>query len=253
MLTWSNTTATGASKATAVGPLYVAGNTYAVALWCPSARDLTLFNGNANSVTQEAARTSTTCFMRGVSEKIRIQTSSGAPWIWRRICFAHRGNSPFNTNQPGDTPINSATQYIDSSQGMGRLFLNQNVNTMGNTQAAQFEILFRGRAGQDWGDPLIAPIDTRRVDLKSDKTVRISSGNANGILREYKRWHPMNKNITYEDDENGEVEDTSYFSVDDKRGMGDYYIMDIFVPGTGAGTGDLLQVSSTATLYWHEK
>ena len=125
MLTWSNTTSTGASKATAVGPLYVAGNGYAVALWCPTARDLTLFNGNANSITQEAARTSTTCYMRGVSEKIRIQTSSGArgyggAYALPIVALAHSTQispeTPRSTPQPTPSTVVRAWVVFSSTK-----------------------------------------------------------------------------------------------------------------------------------------
>jgi len=96
-------------------------------------------------------------------------------------------------------------------------------------------------------------VDTRRVDLKFDKVYRISSGNANGVFRERKLWHPMNKNLVYDDDESGAGENGGTFSVNDKRGMGDYFIVDIFQPGTGATATDYLQVTSATSLYWHEK
>lgn len=114
-------------------------------------------------------------------------------------------------------------------------------------------ILFKGSQGVDWLDPILAPVDTSRVDLKYDKTQRLCSGNQSGMFKEVKLWHPMNKNLTYQDDESGEVMTTSVFSVDDKRGMGDYMVLDLFSSLLGTSTSDILSVTYQASLYWHEK
>ena len=142
---------------------------------------------------------------------------------------------------------------MDTSNGIERLFLNAAVNNQVPTTAAQFDLLFKGTENQDWNDPIIAPVDTARVDLKFDKTWTLQSGNNNGIVRERKLWHPMNKNIVYNEDEIGETEGTSYYSTSSKRGMGDYYVIDIIRAGEGGGATDLLRLDANSTYYWHEK
>ena len=114
-------------------------------------------------------------------------------------------------------------------------------------------MLFRGEQNRDWSDPITAAIDTSRVDLKSDKLVVIKSGNQFGTNRSAKYWYPANKNLVYNDDEAGLAEFSQAYSVNDKRGMGNMHVVDLFIPGTGAGTADLLKLTSTSTLYWHEK
>lgn len=96
-------------------------------------------------------------------------------------------------------------------------------------------------------------MDTTRVDLVSDKRMTIRSGNQAGTVRDISLYHPYNHNLVYDDDENGQNETTAYTSVKDKRGGGDMFIYDLFTAGTGAGTSDVLQLTSTSTLYWHEK
>jgi len=59
--------------------------------------------------------------------------------------------------------------------------------------------------------------------------------------------------LVYDDDESGDAEITKYQSTESKLGMGDYYIVDIILPGTGGTSSDLLQLRSTSTLYWHER
>lgn len=256
MLTWSNTSPTGASQTIARNTAFVNGTQNATFLWQATAMDLAAVSdsGRGNLFVNVAERTSMTCFMRGLSEHIRIQTSSGLPWFHRRICFCSRGISPFNSLVSGDTPVQGGTTtFSDTSVGMERLWANQGVNTVPNTIAAQQEVLFKGAFNTDWNDPIVAPVDTTRVDLKYDKTWVIRSGNASGTLVERKLWHPMNKNLVYNDDESGENDATSYYSTASKQGMGDYYVYDIIQPGIGGTAADLFNIFSNSTLYWHEK
>lgn len=252
MLGWSNTTATGASSSILLQPLTVAGTTGAVVLWSPTAQDLTDGTSALGTVAEQAQRTATTCFMRGLSERVRIQTSSGLPFFWRRICFCSR-SLVFQQAATSDSPTNGVQPYLDTSQGIQRYALNQTINVNPATLANQQAIIFKGQAGVDWTDTITAPVDTNRVSLKSDKTYTIRSGNANGTVRELKNWYPMNKNVVYDDDENGSGESTSYFSVTDNRGMGNFYIYDIIQAGYGASSSDFLSATFTDTLYWHER
>lgn len=249
MLSWTNTSATGTSQPTQVG-VSVVGNLGAFYVWSPTCQSL-----DANSlVANQASRTSTTCYMRGLSEHIRIQTSSGIPWFHRRICFTTKGLNPFNLLVSADTsPVQGFAPYVDTSNGVERLWFNENINSMQNTLNQQWGILFRGENGRDWNDLITAPVDTARVSLKFDKTWTMQSGNASGLVRERKLWHPMNKNLVYDDDESGDIESARYYSTSAKPGMGDYYVVDIVQPGSGATSSDYLSITANSTLYWHEK
>lgn len=256
MLQYANTsTITGTSVPIGPGPLVVNGNA-CVCIFSPTAMDILNGSGSAGSITEQAVRTSTTAYMKGFSEHIRIQTSSGLPWFWRRITFCAKRPTVFNAFQSSDSPTqtNSGnTSYIDTTNGMERLYFNQVINSATNTMAAWYNLLFKGERNKDWTDVLTAVVDTSRVDLKSDRSVTIKSGNASGTVRDFKLYYPMNKNIVYDDDESGDATIPSYQSVQDKRGMGDFYILDFFYTGTGGTTNDLLQLTSTSTMYWHEK
>lgn len=251
MLTTSNTSNTGAQQTIAVGSGYVAGNNAGYFLWAATARDLIPGTGGTlAAISNEANRTATTCFMRGLSEHVRIQTSSGLLWFHRRICFTYKGDDPFNT---GFSDVGANQLFSETSNGTSRLFFNNNINNTPNFQNNAHSTLFRGTQGNDWNDILTATVDTRRVTLKFDKTWTMQSGNAQGLVRERKLWHPMNKNLVYDDDESALGETTNNFSVGGKQGMGDYYVYDIIIPGTGGTASDLLQINSSSTLYWHEK
>jgi hypothetical protein len=257
MLTLANTSTTnGASVTIGPGPLLVNGRDSALVLFMPTAMDLTDGTGVPGTISEEATRTSTNCFMRGFKEKIRIQTSTGLPWFWRRIVFASKRPSLLNAFQNADTPVQTNSgnpTYVDTSNGMQRLYFNQSVNIADNTIAAWNGLIFRGQRDRDWTDILTARTDGARIDVRSDVTATIKSGNQAGTVREFNRYYPLNKSIVYDDDESGDREVSVYTSVQDKRGLGDVYIYDIFVPGTGGTVLDLLQLQSTSTLYWHEK
>lgn len=249
MLSWSNTTPSGASQAIQVGTAFVPATTSGIFVFCPTAQQ---FNSDSLSRNQ-ASRSATTCYMVGFKENLRIQTSSGCPWFHRRICVTVRGTNYFNVYSPSDTPVQNPQPYVSTSNGYERLWLNGFVNAQGSTISGQYGLLFRGIQGQDWNDPITAALDTTRVDVKFDKTYKILSGNNNGVVKERKLFHPMSHNIVYDDDEAGSGEQSSVYSVDSKQGMGDYYIIDIIQAGIGGTSSDLLTLNSTATLYWHEK
>lgn len=250
MRQWTNTTTAGAARAITPSPTYINAISGGFYVWCATARDLTDGSNVVNTITSEMQRTATTCYMRGVSERIDVQSSSALPWKWRRICFTLKDPSAFAS---GTGATIAYPGYIESSDGYTRTWVNAFVNNDTTATARLQEIMFHGRANTDWDEPMMAKIDTRRVDLKYDKTRLIQSGNDTGVFKKYPHWHSMNKNLVYDDEENGDVMQASNFSVTDKRGMGDYLIVDIFqAHGTGSET-DILRVQSETCLYWHEK
>ncbi|QIJ55588.1 capsid protein [Marmot associated genomovirus 4] len=249
----SNTNTTGTAQAIAPNALYISAGQDAICLFSPTAMDLVDYSGAVDSVVNQAQRTASTCFMRGFKENIRIQTSTGLPWFWRRICFTYKGND-FRSKYTDTPTYNTAgTPWIDTSNGMERLWLNSNINTQPTTISNWVTRLFKGTVNVDWSDFITAPIDTSRISLKFDKTKTIKSGNSVGTVAEYKMWHPMNQNLVFDDDESGEAESSQYFSVDSKAGMGDYYIIDFIQGGSAGSSSDVLRLQSSSTLYWHEK
>lgn len=222
---------------------------YTGLIWLCTARDNTLASGGPKgTVNDDAARTATACYMRGLKENIEVQTNTGAPWQWRRICFTYRDASVLLSLNPLPT-------YLETSNGFTRYMTNFTATDASSvsTHGAITRLIFKGAQNVDWNDIRTAPLDNTRIDVKYDKTTIISSGNQNGRVKLYKRWHAMNKTLVYDDDEQGETENSNYFSVGDKRGMGDYYVVDFFQSGLGTGTGDSLNFNPTATLYWHER
>lgn len=253
MLSFSNTNTSGSSATVGIGGLYVNGsNPYGMCIWSPTARSL-VTGGATNLSVDDADRTSTKCFMRGLKENVRIQTSTPLPWLWRRIVFTTKCNA-FQVNITADAnPAQTYRPYSDTSVGMARLWFNLQQNNQPATVNFYNGIIFRGTVNQDWVDTMTAKVDTSRITVLSDKTQTIRTGNSNGHFSERKLWYGFNKTLVYDDDEAGSQEVTSYFSTEAKPGMGDVYVVDYFQPGVGSGSGDIISVNATSTLYWHEK
>lgn len=257
MLTYSNTSSDGTIQTTSSKqPLNVRGNSTFFSVWCPTAQNMNR-DGGLNTINDIAARTSTTCYMRGLSEKIRIQTSTALPWFHRRICFTTSDQTwvrgalgpPVN----GTTPVQE--NYLDvQGEGMQRTYYNLSDQSPTATLFNSYQdTLFKGVRNTDWNDFMTAKVDTTRVNLKFDRTRTIISGNGVGTVKTMNFWHPMNKNLYYDDDQIGERYDSNYWSAETNRGMGNYIVVDIIQGGAGGAVGDLYRLSAEATLYWHEK
>lgn len=212
-------------------------------LWCCTARQQlsnpTLFG----TIRDDSTRTSKTCFMRGLKENIEINIENGVPWQWRRILFSMKGTAGYFQND--------ANAYIYNITNFG---YQRTVNEASSNNTSNFNsLVFKGDQGVDWIDPLIAPTDNTRVTILYDKTMTIASGNNDGVIRKYTRWHPFNKNLVYGDDESGGDIADQVFSTVGKPGMGDVFVADIFKPRDGSEASDILDFRTNATLYWHEK
>ncbi|QCX35068.1 capsid protein [Blackfly genomovirus 6] len=258
MMQYANTSSSGGGTVP-IGPgaMFVSGNNQYIGVWTPTGMDLNSAGSIENSITEQSLRTATTCFIKGLTENMRIETSSGVPWYWRRIIFTSKQNVwlQFSVNDATKNQSNDGNPGVleSSTNGWERLYFNQYINNAPATISDWQSIVFRGTQNRDWSDPLTAQIDTSQVDLRSDRLMTIRSGNASGTVKHIKRYYSVNKNLTYADDESGNAQVTNHFSVRDKRGMGDMHILDIFLPGTGATSTDILKLTSTSTLYWHEK
>lgn len=250
-------------------PVYFAPNTSTtdansppnVVLWCATGRSQAASTVTADLyIGDEATRTHTTCFIRGLKERLHLQTNDPTCWLWRRIIFRMRAQY---ATIPGvavslpsfytqDVANNYYPTYISPNGYQRAVSLVPGTRSSGTTYDL-FEVLFAGQNASDWSDPLDAPVDKRRVDLYSDKYWKIQSGNAVGVERIIKRWYPVNKNLVYNDDQAGGIEVSSTFSVGDKRGMGDLWVCDIVRSAYGAPSTARLAAHYESTLYWHEK
>lgn len=222
-------------------------------LWCATARTNQVINPTQNTLVPgnkfyTACRTDSNPYMVGLAEKIEIQCNSGMPWQWRRICWTQKGGQGLPANS---TSFNLSQQ--NAITGWNRV-MNQVAGNPGTgDQYNLFHHIFRGQVGSDWVDVMTAPLDPQHITVKYDKVITLASGNEEGFIRAYRRWHPMKKTLSYADEEYGNVENADAFSQVGKKGMGDYYVLDLFRARQGAQTNDSISIRPCATLYWHEK
>jgi len=249
----SNATYPG-SGAIVNGPAYIPANTSAnqltntpvVMLWNATARDLIGPSGALHPRAYEAGRTSTTPYMVGLREVIEIQTATGLPWQWRRVCFTFKGPLP------GTLTTATYLPYLEDGDGWKRTLTSPSGDRNAGAIFDLFNTIFAGQNASDWNDPMVAKLDRTRITVKHDSMRQISTGNDSGLIRKYKFWHKMDSTLVYDDDETGQGMTSFPTSVDSKAGMGDYYVMDLIRSRYGA-TAQSMVFNPSTTLYWHEK
>lgn len=218
-------------------------------VWSPTLRGSTFASGLRGSKFYEQLRTSVTTYAVGVKETIRIGTNGPIGWHWRRICFTMKGEDLYTGDRDAFDLSSSLVARI-TSDGMKRavLFSEPALQTR--------NIIFKGNQNVDWTDVITAPLDTNRITPVYDRTTHIKSGNQSGKTRIVRLWHPMGKNIVYNEDQNGQDTPESFYSVTGRAGMGDYYICDFFKSDFILGeeaTNSSLYFEPAATYYWHER
>lgn len=213
--------------------------------WICTARPLTATSGASYTVADKTARTASVCYVRGLKEKIQVQTSSGVPWQWRRLVFRFKGDDLYANSS------SAFNWYQETSNGIMR-----NLNdalSVGAVGGPLNRLIWQGSQSIDWSSYFTAKVDNSRISLVYDKTRMIASGNNVGVMRNYNMWHAYDHNLNYDDDESGDQTIGTFVSEKGKAGYGDMYVVDIIAAGTGGTTSDYLTFDPEATLYWHEK
>lgn len=241
---------------TGIGALPITIADGATILWQPTFRDLYVNPTDITAVIDPTPqRTATTCFFRGIKETIEISTSDGTPWTWRRIMFSYKGLLI------GDAYRDYASRQVEVGTGTNFFYYQRPNTSLPDTMAsALYRVIFKGLGLNtdsltpvDWINRMTAPIDTTRINVLYDKTANIRSGNESGTQFNTQRWHPINKNIVYNDLETGGTIQSSPNSTEGRPGIGDIYIVDMM---SGSALGDdtgLMYFNPSSTVYWHEK
>lgn len=225
-------------------------------IWCATARDMLTSGTSLPSVAQDAQRTASSCYMKGLSEKLEIVTSSGSPFQWRRIVFTCKDLPRNIPDAPGGTDNNRWEYNFEDTNGSVNRVANVIpglANSALSPRAQFYDQFFKGTFGTDWTNVNIATVDKSRFSVMSDKTFTIASGNQYGMIKKRSFYTPINKNLRYDDEEQGDSYTTRPYSVNSKIGMGDMYVLDIVTPLIGASNADILRFRFNSTLYWHEK
>lgn len=243
MLTFSNVNIPRTPPAPIIGTaaLLQGGGPYYHMTWSPTAREKSITAGTESHVIDESSRTASTTYVKGLRERISIQSNSAASWTWRRIVFEYKGTAAyFGPIYPLD---------VLTTNGYARGL----VEITGTALSATTGLVFDGQAGTDWRDPLNAKVDTSLITLHSDKTMVLQPELSTGLTKNLTRYYSFEKNLHYQEDEVGGETLNGKYAQQGKNGMGDVIIYDIIAPKGGSTFADQMTIDIQATYYWHEK
>lgn len=236
----------GSTRITAIPDMTTSDFDTQFYIWCPTARANNAGNRDGN-VFDSATRTASSCNIRGLRERISVETHGAASWYWRRIIFFMKGTDFLRD----ETDIPRIPYVFNNDHGTMRL-----VGSMGTDPTFQNNILglvFLGTEGNDWVDPISAKADKTRVRIAYDKTRKIASGNDFGTSKVYNLWHKVYKNLEYQDDQAGGREQAGLLSSFSEKSCGDMYVLDMFRNNRQASDQDWLDFTPEAQLFWHER
>jgi len=230
--------------------LTLTGNSTWAVVWNASGRSLGRFNQDSGMYPTEADRHKSRVYFRGVRERLSMETNSNAAWIHRRVVFLDQSEI-IRAHMPPDT-----AQTLLGGAGYTRP-LWAVLNTAGATEpgaTAWSEIsdeIYDGQLGMDWASFLTARFDSQKIKVLYDRMRRISSGNDRGTWVTPKYWHPINRTLVYDDDQDGNSINTAPWSNGSRQSCGDVIVLDLFSCADGE-TADEIRIGSEATVYWHE-
>lgn len=231
---------TTAGPYTSVSPL--------MCLFVPNART------TRTSITNPAVRNASDIFAVGYKERVLLTINGGGTLMWRRVVFYLKGEDlrqAMDSSEAGNIP---QQLYNQTTEGGCRRVIGPLEGTTNAREELQ-AYMFRGQMDLDWNNELTAPLDTRRITVKSDRTMTIRPGNDTGASRLYKFWYPIRRTISYEDDLESDVVGDRPFSTAGLRGIGDMYIMDAmsFVTDQTEAPYSSYTFSPEGSFYWHER
>lgn len=227
-----------------------AGSGYTSFIFSPTARRLPSANAALNNIfnyyNSTANRTSSLCYAKGFSERIRFAYDNQTSWAWRRVVFSFHSNPQ---NGPAGAYARGSS-FGTSSLAIATSRIVAAMSTVDQQTVA--DLLFKGTVGTDWNDVITAPLDRDRIRVHSDSTTALQSPSGTVNTRVFKRYYPINKYIAYADDENINAQDgTTYWAAERPGTLGDVYVVDFFL--SASSTGGALTYGPECRYYWHER
>lgn len=214
-------------------------------MWCPTWRQ------RRTASTDEHVRANQEVFMRGIKD--RIMVSATFSLIHRRVCFwSHRR-------------IDDARPYVFDNPDVidAPSYQRRNLSALyPNLDEEIFEYLFKGTVGLDYSENSRwdTPLDNKRVKIVYDKQYTITPNYAAPLDAQFgktltrKLWHPINRKVRYDDEEEGADVNGSGWSAQTPESLGNYYVLDIFSTGQyiEGSTDQVGTYMPESTTYWHE-
>ncbi|UXN80213.1 MAG: Cap [Gemykroznavirus sp.] len=181
----------------------------------------------------ENQRNRQTVFAKGVYDRWRLTTTDSSVWTWRRIIF--RSHIKYSDG----LAYNNTKTY----------FRNCQIDTA--QHQAVLEDLLTGTVNADWVDPMLGKIDRTHITILSDRIRYLRPKGEKGDLHVYDQYIPINRNITYNDEEVLGGDNSQPWASDSRANPGNVYVFDIMKSNNG--TGAPLRYACESTYYWHEK
>lgn len=205
-------------------------------------------------VTNPAVRNASDIFAVGYKEKVQIDVKGGGTFMWRRIVFMLKGDDLRRFMDSSDAGNIPNQLYNQTTEGGCRRVIGP-LNGVTNAQTELQKYVFRGQEDVDWSNQFTAPLDTRRITVRSDKVRAIRPGNDTGASRHYRFWYPIRRTISYEDDMESDLVGDRPFSTAGLRGIGDMYVMDIMGITNLVNDAPVTEYSfkPEGSFYWHER
>lgn len=203
-----------------------------------------------NNYNYAAARTATRTYVVGLKESYRLVPNNESVWWHRRIVFSYKSALGI--------PAIAATMGVQASSVATtvRPFLDLSSTSdpdWANVTSQLYNLLFKGVIGVDWQDPMKASLDRTRVNIHADRFSTLRSANDTAAPAVRHHYTKFNKNVVYDDVENGTSVNPSPFSVDSKLGTGNIFVVDLFHCPAPEDDGVTMDITSNSTYYWHEK
>lgn len=214
-------------------------------LFSPSAREWSSFD-------TIYARRRSLVYARGYREKGVMEITNGTGWMWRRIVFATKSRF-WQTFPAGTLQLDiSGTGYVRTLWN----FLGGGTNQNAAKDVLE-DMLFKGTAGSDWVDRFTASVDTTRVTVIKDRVRQVGlNGSTTGRFENAHGWFPINKNLRYDEDEDGSIssgeKQNTPWSTEGSVGVGNIFVYDIF-SAAGSNANSDLTWEPQGTWFWHER
>lgn len=209
-------------------------------LFCPTARQRPVMDSPVGSRESRHGRFNDKIYFTGYKERININV--GLATVWRRIVFWSYTQIPSAIGPKKGGSDASSTAYYT-----------RQMTPVENTIDLR-TLLFEGQLGTDYGlDTLIqAPVNTRFVHVQMDKTYRLNPNTTNPKIYTFNHYYRGGR-LWYLDDESGNYNIGSPWSVPNRASKGNLYIFDIFSPGVSQEEGAQRGlVQCEGRLYWAE-
>lgn len=210
-------------------------------LYCPTARGRPAIKGDGTTPLAAHTRFSDRTYVSGYKESVDIWSSG--PFIWRRVVFWSYQQA-FSAQGP-------KKGGSDASAGA---YHTRQMTPVENDDTFR-RWIFAGTQGVDYDVRTLhqAPLNHKWLDVAMDKTYRFNGQGGNlARIQNFRHFYPGGV-VQYADQEFGNVNSGSPWSVTSRGSKGNMYILDIFSDGGMNDSNSTAgRIQCEGKIYWSE-